>query len=65
VRRVPKPGVAWWPAVLNGNIDVDKIHAAGFELYVVETPATSVSMSVLLFAMDWRSGRGYFYGTTE
>jgi hypothetical protein len=60
-RRVARP----WPAVLNGNIDVDRIHAAGFELYVVETPAASVSTAVSLFAIDWRSGRAYFYGTTE
>ena len=32
VRHVPTPGVSWWPAVLKGNLDVEKIHKAGFEL---------------------------------
>jgi hypothetical protein len=50
VRRVPSPGVSWWPAVL-------KIHGAGFELYVVEKPATSVTTDILLFAIDWPSAR--------
>ncbi len=25
VRRVPSPGASWWPAVLKGNLDVEKI----------------------------------------
>jgi hypothetical protein len=41
VRRVPSPGASWWPAVLKGSLDIEKIHRAGFELYVVERPATS------------------------
>ncbi|HVA18526.1 MAG TPA: hypothetical protein VMV59_12530 [Candidatus Dormibacteraeota bacterium] len=61
VRRVRNPGVLWWPAVLNGNLDVEKIHKAGFELYVVERPETSVTTSVLLFAIDWQEGHGFFY----
>ncbi|MBZ5540343.1 MAG: hypothetical protein LAN61_07470 [Acidobacteriia bacterium] len=65
VRRVPSPGVSWWPALLKGNLDVEKIHRAGFELYVVETPADSVSTWVDLFAIDWAEGRGFFYGTRE
>lgn len=36
VRRVPNPGRSWWPADLNGNLDVEKIHKEGFELYIVE-----------------------------
>jgi hypothetical protein len=65
VRRVPSPGVSWWPAVLKGNLDVDKIHRAGFELYVAERPANSVEMSIYLFALDWSNGRGFFYYTYE
>lgn len=63
VRHVPSPGVSWWPPVLAGDLDVEKIHKAGFELYFVERHATSVTTAVWLFAVDWSSGRGYFYFT--
>lgn len=65
VRRVPNPHVAWWPRVLKGNIDMDTIHKEKFELYVVERPETSVTREVLLFAIDWSKGRGFFYSTSE
>ena len=65
VRRVPSPDVSWWPAVLKGNLDVESIHRAGFDLYVIETPSTSVTTDVLLFAIDWPKGRGFFYRTRE
>lgn len=65
VIRVPSPGVSWWPAVLKGNLDVGKIQREGLQLYVVETPADSVSTWVDLFAIDWPKGRGFFYGTRE
>ena len=65
VKRVPNPRVPWWPDVLKGNLDVDKIHKAGFELYEVERPATSVTTEILLFAVDWTKGRGFFYSHTK
>jgi len=65
VRRVPSPGVSWWPAVLNGELDAQKIHRERFELYVVESPADSVSTWVDLFAINWSDGRGFCYGTRE
>lgn len=65
VRRAPNPGVSWWPAVLKGNLDIENIHKAGFELYVVEKPATSVNTDILLFAVDWPKGRAFFYRTSE
>lgn len=65
VRRVPSPSVSWWPAVLKGNLDVEKIHGAGFELYMVEKPATSITTDILLFAIDWPNGRAFFYRTHE
>jgi len=43
------------------NLDVQKIHKAGFDVYFVERPATSVSSAVWLFAIDWSHGRGFFY----
>jgi hypothetical protein len=65
VRRVPNPGVTWWPAVLRGDLDVEKIHHAGLELYKVEMPLTSVSTGIWLFAIDWSKGRSFFYATSE
>jgi hypothetical protein len=65
VRRVPSPSVSWWPGVLTGNLDAEMIHKAGFELYIVEKQATSVSTDVLLFAIDWKEGRGFFYRIPE
>ena len=65
VKRVPSPGVSWWPAVLDGNLDVEKIHHEGLDLYVVITPETSVTMSVSLFAIDWSKGNGFFYWTRQ
>jgi hypothetical protein len=63
VRRVPSPGVAWWPPVLVGNLDVAEIHKAGFDLYFVERPATSVTTAGWLFAIDWSKGHAFFYST--
>jgi len=63
VRRVPSPGEAWWPDVLQGKLDVTKIHNAGFELYEVTTPETSVTTETLLFSIDWTKGLGFFYRT--
>ena len=65
VGRVPGPGVSWWPAALEGNLDVGKIHGAGFDPYVVERPETFVTAEILLFAIDWTKGRGFFYRTRK
>lgn len=65
VRFVPTPGVRWWPLLLTGSLEIDKIHKAGFQLYVVEKPETSVTTEILLFAIDWPKGRGFFYRTRE
>jgi hypothetical protein len=51
--------------VLEGNLDLEKIHREGFELYVIVRPATESSNEVLLFAIDWQKGRGFFYRTRE
>jgi len=65
VRRVPNPNASWWPRVLRGDLDVEAIHREKFELYAVERPETSVTTEILLFAIDWSNGRGYFYSTSE
>lgn len=51
--------------MLKGDLDITKIHRAGFELYVVERPATSVTTEILLFAVDWAKGHGFFYSTSK
>lgn len=59
--RVPSPGRSWWPFLLQGNLNVDKIHDAGFELYMAEEPETPSTTAVFLFAIDWAKGRGFLY----
>ena len=61
VKRIPRPGVSWWPSALKGNLDVKKIRAAGFELYMIERPATSVDPEIYLMAIDWHKNRGFIY----
>jgi hypothetical protein len=65
VRRIPNPDVAWWPRVLKGNLDMETIHNEKFQLYAVERPGTSITTEILLFAIDWSKGRGFFYSTGE
>lgn len=38
---------------------------AGLDLYVGAGPERSVTTSVLLFAIDWQKGHGFFYGTQQ
>jgi len=64
VRRVPSPGVSWWPAVPKGDLELEKVHQAGFDIYELVTPATESTKSVKLFAIDWAKGRGFFYETS-
>ena len=63
VKHIRSPHVSWWPSVLAGNLDVEKIHKAGFQLSIVERPANSVDMGIYLFVLDWSNGRGFFYWT--
>jgi hypothetical protein len=63
VKYVRSPRVSWWPSVLVGNLDLEKIHNAGFQLFVLERPANSVNMGIHLFALDLSKGRGFFYWT--
>ena len=63
VKKVRDPGRPWWPGILTGDVDGKKIRSAGFELYVRIEPATPSTSQAWLFAVDWRTGRGYFYST--
>ncbi|HTQ62345.1 MAG TPA: hypothetical protein VMI32_19115 [Candidatus Solibacter sp.] len=63
MKGVRSPRVPWWPSVLEGNLEVEKIHNAGFQLFVVERPANAVDTGIYLFALDFSKGRGFFYWT--
>jgi hypothetical protein len=63
VNHIRSPQVSWWPSVLKGNLDVEKIHKAGFQLYIVERPANSVQMGIYLFALDSSKGHVFLYWT--
>jgi len=63
VKYVRSPRVSWWPSVLEGKLDVEKIHNAGFQLFVLERPANSVTVGIYLFALDSSKGHGFFYWT--
>jgi hypothetical protein len=65
LRRVPNPHVEWSPPTLNGSFDVARVRRDGFESYIVERPETAATQQVLLFAIDWQRGRGFFYSTRE
>ncbi|HXF14761.1 MAG TPA: hypothetical protein VN517_16515 [Terriglobales bacterium] len=63
VRSVPNPDKFWWPVVFTGNIESDKVRDAGFDLYALVEPETLSSNEVLLFAINWDKGSGFFYRT--
>jgi len=65
VNRIVNPGKSWWPSMLVGNLDVGKIHNAGFELSVAVVPETQVSNTIFLFAIERTKGRGFFYSVHQ
>ncbi len=60
--QVPSPRVKWWPKLLEGNLDAQKLRGAGLALYSTSRPVSQVANETLLFAIDAANGRGYFYG---
>ena len=61
VSKIEDPGKAWWPVVLKGDIDLSSIRTQGLTLYVAEEPDADSTQRVLLFAMSWGKGEGFFY----
>jgi len=59
--RVDGPGVPWWPDFLKGKLDAAEIHNHGFAPYVIEEPNASSGTDIVIFAIDWSKGRGFFY----
>lgn len=58
VSRIAAPNVAWWPAVMTGEFDVDRIQTAGLELYAFARPG---NQEVVLFMIDLRNRHAFFY----
>jgi hypothetical protein len=49
------PGrIEWWPVLLRGILDPEKIQAAGLQAY-------RSADGNLLFAVNWRQGRAYYW----
>ena len=65
IPQIPSPRVQWWPKFLEGDLDaqlIQQVGQAGFALYSVTRPLNQVENETLLFAIDRKNGRGYFYG---
>jgi hypothetical protein len=63
VKHVGGPGVSWWPSFLKGDLGIANFHPNGFDAYVAEEPDVPSGTDVVLFAIDWAKGRGFFYRT--
>ena len=63
LKRVDGPGASWWPDLLKGDLDVARFHESGFDAYVAEEPDVQSSTDLVLFAIAWTKGRGFFYRT--
>jgi hypothetical protein len=63
VKRVDDPDVSWWPSFLKGDVDIATFRGDGYDAYVVAEPDVQSNTDVVLFAIDWAKGRGFFYRT--
>jgi hypothetical protein len=63
LKRVDSPGVSWWPDFLRGDLDIARFHGNGFDAYVAEEPDVQSNTDLVLFAIDWAKGRGFFHRT--
>lgn len=64
VRHVENPGLSWWPDSLRGDLDVERLRLHGFDVCLVTEPDVEQSRRVVVFVVDWRKGRAFFYRTT-
>ena len=46
--------IEWWPVLLRGNLDDERIRATGIRAYKSKT-------GDLIFAVNWNQGRGYYW----
>jgi hypothetical protein len=62
VAHIPSPQLQWWPKVLEANLNLQAIQRAGFEVYSVTRSISQEHNETLVFAINRKEGRGYFYG---
>lgn len=49
------PGrIEWWPVILRGTLDAERIQATGLRAYAARTAG-------LVFAVNWSQGRAYYW----
>jgi hypothetical protein len=65
LRSIPDPEEQWWPSALEGNLDLGKIQKAGFQLYTIETPETSVTNTIWLIAVDLPNSHGFLFSRSK
>lgn len=53
--------MSWWPEFLKGDVDIGKLRERGFVTYTFVEPAYGSKTNIVLFAVDWDKGRGFFY----
>ena len=63
VRYIEDPHVSWWPTPLTSDLDYERLRREGFVTYVAMEPDIESRTFLLLFAIDWTNGRGFFYRT--
>ena len=50
----PPARIEWWPVLLRGRLDADKLRATGLQTYRARA-------GNLLFAVNWSQGRAYYW----
>lgn len=65
--RIESPGKTWWPALLEGNLNMREVNVDGYELYVINKSEQDAMHRTFdyLFLIDWSKGAGFFYQTTR
>jgi hypothetical protein len=54
----PPRRIEWWPILLRGDLDAERIAATGLKAYRSRDGA-------LIFAVNWDQGRAYYWSTGE
>lgn len=65
--RIESPSKTWWPALLEGNLNIRDVNANGYELFVISKPEQDAMHRTFeyLFLINWSKGAGFFYQTTR
>jgi hypothetical protein len=54
----PPRRIEWWPILLRGHLDAERIAATGLKAY-------RTADSALLFAVNWNQGRAYYWSLSQ